>query len=402
MSEFIRKKCKQLEKNLILFVEQQSKINAEPKEVVEKTSEKLVQMQSSVRKLLSQSAPKLIQNYPAVLSEVEDYDKLHEKAMLVDEERVSACSLDLFSQKFDLFCTGLKKVIETFPKDEAVGAVAARDGHIYHVSNINSSEVKISCCSLNGDENDLESKSYVYKTTYSVFATHVFPVRKNVLVLFSDRSARLYGKSYDYYPTPCRYPDHEFFLWPYFYYDHDLHWSFWDPTRSSVCFTHNKRFGFNCLECPKIKMSSSKELFCFIQESEMKIIVVTIYPEKTFEIDKSVHELDTIDCISQGEHTTQILLWSVHEKSVSVLEPNGSKGIGQFSCVQRTLWQNELDLFKLEITCNDKKETAGSLLLAVEKTDSEDKFVREYIFAFAHTFDDGYDDEDDDVDDDDD
>ena len=85
MSEFIRKKCKQMDENLILFVEQQSKISAEPKEVVEKTSKKLVQMQSSVRKLLSQFAPKLIQNYPAVLSEVEEYDKLHEKAMLVDE-----------------------------------------------------------------------------------------------------------------------------------------------------------------------------------------------------------------------------------------------------------------------------------------------------------------------------
>ena len=227
-------------------------------------------------------------------------------------------------------------------------------------------------------------------TTYKVFATHVFPVRKDVLVLFSDRSARLYGESYDYYPTPCRYPDHELFLWPYFDDNHYLHWSFWDPTRSSVSFTHNKRFGFNCLEYTKIKMSSSKEIFCFIQESEMKIIVVTIYPEKAFEIDKSVHELDTIDCISQGEHTTQILLWPVHEKSVSVLEPIGSKGIGQFSCVQRTLWQNELDLFKLETTCNDKKETAGSLLLAVETTDSEDKFVREYIFAFTYTFDDVY------------
>ena len=402
MSEFIRKKCKQLEESLILFVEQESKINAEPKEVVEKTSEKLVQMQSSVRKLLSQSAPKLIQNYPTVLREVEDYDQLHEKAMFVDEERVSASSLDLLSQNFDQFCTSLKKMIKNFPKDEAVGAVAAEEGHIYHVSNISSSEVKISCSSLYGDKNDLESKSYVYKTTYNVFATHVFPVNTDVLVLFNDRSARLYGESYDYYPTPCRYPDHEFFLWPYFDDDHYLHWSFWDPTRSSVSFTHNKRLGFNCLECPKIKMSSSKELFCFIQESEMKIIVVTIYPEKTFEIDKSVHELDTIDCISQGEHTTQILLWSVHEKSVSVLEPNVSNGIGQFSCVQRILWQNELDLFKLEITCNDEKKTAGLLLLAVETTDSEDKFVREYIFAFTHTIDDGYDDEDDDVDDDDD
>ena len=164
-------------------------------------------------------------------------------------------------------------------------------------------------------QNDLESKIYVFKATYKVFATHVFPVRKDVLVLFSVRSARLYGESYDYYPTPCRYPDHELFLWPYFDDNLYLHWSFWDPTRSSVSFTHNKRFGFNCLEYPKIKMSSSKEIFCFLQEKEMKIIVVTIYPEKTFEIDKSVDELNTIHCISQGEHTTQILLWFVHEKS---------------------------------------------------------------------------------------
>ena len=384
MSEFIRKKCKQLQESLILFVEQQSKINAEPKEVVEKTSEKLVQMQSSVRKLLSQSAPKLLQNYPTVLREVEDYDKLHEKAMFVDEERVSASSFDLLSQNFDQFCTSLKKVIKNFPKDEAVGAVAAEESYIYCVSNISSSEVKISCSSLNGDKNDIELKSYVYKTTYNVFATHVFPVNTDVLVLFNDRSARLYGESYDYYPIPCRYPDHEFFLWPYIDEDYNLHWSFWEPTRNSVSFTHNKRLGFNCLECPKIKMSSSGDYLCFIQESDMKIIVVRFYSEETFEIDKSVHELDTIDCISQGaKYKTRILLWSLHENSVSVLEPNGSNGIGQFSCVQRILWKNELDLFKLEITCNEEKKTAGLLLLAVEKTDSEDKFVRENIFLFT-------------------
>ena len=55
--------------------------------------------------------------------------------------------------------------------------------------------------------------------------------------------------------------------------------------------------------------------------------------------------------------------------------------------------KTNLILFKLEITCNDKKKTAGSLLSAVEKTVSEDKFVQEYFFAFAHTFDDDYDDE---------
>ena len=116
----------------------------------------------------------------------------------------------------------------------------------------------------------------------------------------------------------------------------------------------------------------------------MKIIVDRFYSEETFQIDKSVHELDTIDCISQGaKYKTRILLWSLHENSVSVLEPNSSNGIGQFSCVQRILWQNELDLFKLEITCNEEKKTAGLLLLAVEKIDSEDKFVRENIFLFT-------------------
>ena len=241
----------------------------------------------------------------------------------------------------------------TLQKNTVFDVAGCSRDTLYRICDSGCGEIRVSY--LEEDEFDKScifspQRSYLLKENVSV--THVFPLYLvnsfNILILLSDLSAKLFygGKL-----SSCNYPNVEAFLWPYSFGGEEIYWSAWDPIEKRIFFTCNENFGFNCAARPKIKMSSSRQkLLCFIEKRQQTIFYANLVEESFMKIEKCVHKLESIDCVSLLSGNG-IILWSIKSKLIVFLNKASTKAV--FEVVAQKSFQND-NFFQLEIPCEDR------------------------------------------------
>ena len=389
--DFIRSECKKLEEGLVMDVEKHAKVKVEHEKTVFKSCEEICNMQACIRNALSQSNPKLIQNYPSAYNKIKMYELDYNNTMLVEEQAISFPLQEMLSLKFEELRKSVKNVMRTVQKNETDDIVVAMNGFVYRVCSTDSGEIEVSSFMaseqskrVKGQKNSVHFKTHrTFKTSQNGTLTNIFPIEDNLVVLFSDETAKLFCSDSSLV-SPVRYPDCKHFLWPYSNDELEtiIDWCFWNPQKNRVCFSHEEDLGFNCTEMPKVRMSSSCwYILCFIEETEKRVVHVNIDEDSIIEIGQEVHNLPSIDSISCPSFN-EIMFWSVFSKSLSMLRREQGETV--FYLLRQVSWHNELDLFKCScsLPVEGKGKVEYSFLPAIKELNGENKLTEQkYVFA---------------------
>ena len=340
----IESECNKLQENLLRDVLGKSKSNEKFEQNLENVCNELIDVQKSVRELLSESDQRLINNYSSVFMKVEKFQPMFESCTDQQELVVSFCSEELVRKTFENFTLYLQKMLTFVGKCNIFNIVGQQRSQIFRIADNFCGNIEVIKVNLVKDDQKFELVSR-FQTTVgkNVTITHVYPLNNflsdftsDFIFLLSDRTAMTHknGKF-----SPANYPECDNCLWP-FKFGNSLYWSYWDPINHMVKLTNSKSCKFNSKSCPKIKMTGSyytDQLF-FIDENENKIIKFSVITGSVTEITSDTHQLDSVDCISPISYNL-ICVWSVPAKLAHLLRKDELNS--SYTLVKQISWKNQ-------------------------------------------------------------
>ena len=336
-SVFVQEQLKLLEKSILQDVDQKSKSNRLHGQNLSKTCLELVETQQCLRKLLSDSNSKLIQTCATDLSKADKIIKLCDELVQQKELTVSFTSKEVAKQKFEAFGNEIKLASKTVRKSNFFNIVNRQQKH-FRIGDSGSNKKEIIEILVNEEENEIEFKLHRFCEKTSLI-TYAFPLFDTLsfIVLFSDRSARMYR--YRFGESDCGYPENENFLWP-FEFCSRVHWSYWDSENSIVKFTHNNYLFVKCKKLPKINMTSSiPGYLCFIDENDKRILLFAISSGSLIKIELEQLKLESVDCVSVIAED-EICVWSIISKKLQFFRKN-FPWLRTFSLYWSLSWDNQ-------------------------------------------------------------
>ena len=350
ISLIVQNQCRNLEQTLLRDIEEKSKLNEVQGVFFSEVCDKTIQFQKSVRELLSESNPNLIQKYACIFDKAEDFKIMYEKSAKMNEVTVSFCSEEMANQCFKKFGENFRQTLSHQIGKQQFFVSGNYQGKVFRICNSYNVGIEISKLNTNMEDEKHEFTKH-FQTTIglNITITHVYPLFcyfqsriKTFIILLSDKTALIFENASF---SSIEYPESNFFLWPYKSCS-TLYWSYWDPKNASVRLTHKEDFSVKFVSCPKIKMSGplAAQLF-FVDEVENKIVEFSTETGSSVQIPSQIHQVESIGCVTVISKNL-VCVWSIDAELVHLISRVDSK---EPYCLTRRIstWKFYRNIIKL-------------------------------------------------------